>query len=107
MGRVRVHTLAGENVFLPERTIQTWQAGLRGPLLRAGDDGYEEARRVWNGMIDRRPALIVRCVGGADVTHAVRFARAHSLLVAMRGGGHNIAGTAPSATAGWSSTCLS
>jgi FAD/FMN-containing dehydrogenase len=94
MGRVRVHTVAGEDVFLSERTIQTWQAGLRGPLLRAGEDGYEEARRVWNGMIDRRPALIVRCVGVADVIHAVRFARAHGLLVAVRGGGHNVAGTA-------------
>jgi FAD/FMN-containing dehydrogenase len=94
MERVRVRTLTGEDVFLSERTIQTWQAGLRGPLLRAGDDGYGEARQVWNGMIDRLPALIVRCAGASDVIHAVRFARAHGLLVAVRGGGHNVAGTA-------------
>jgi len=64
----------------------------RGALLRAGEGGYEEARRVWNGAIDRRPALIARCAGADDVVAAVRFAREHELLVAVRGGGHAIAG---------------
>ena len=58
--------------------------GLRGPLLRPGDDGYDAARQVWNGMIDRRPALIARCAGPADVIAAVRFARTHRLLLAVQ-----------------------
>ena len=70
------------------------RARLRGELLRPGDDGYTGARTLWNAMIDRRPALIARCRGAADVVAALRFARAHDLLVAVRGGGHNIAGTA-------------
>src|SRR5262249_34402688 len=65
---------------------------LRGPLLHSGHDGYDAARRVWNGNIDRRPALIARCAGVADVLEAVRFARDHQLLLAIRGGGHNAAG---------------
>ncbi|TMJ44877.1 MAG: FAD-dependent oxidoreductase, partial [Alphaproteobacteria bacterium] len=58
------------------------------------DGGYDEARTVWNGMINRRPALIARCTGAADVIAAVRFARTHGLLVSVRGGGHNITGNA-------------
>lgn len=65
-----------------------------GELLHPGDDGYETARRIWNGAIDRRPALIARCTGPDDVISAVRFARSEGLLVAVRGGGHNVAGTA-------------
>lgn len=66
----------------------------RGELLQPGDDGYETARRIWNGAIDRRPGLIARCTGVADVLAAVRFARERNLVVAVRGGGHNVAGTA-------------
>jgi len=66
----------------------------RGELMRPGDPPYETARRVWNGAIDRRPALVARCTGVADVRAAVRFARERDLLVAVRGGGHNVAGTA-------------
>ncbi|HEY1370489.1 MAG TPA: FAD-binding oxidoreductase [Gaiellaceae bacterium] len=64
----------------------------RGTLLRPGEEGYDEARRVWNGAIDRRPALIARCAGADDVVEAVRFARKRDLLVSVRGGGHSIAG---------------
>src|SRR3954468_20617884 len=64
----------------------------RGTLLRPGEEGYAEARRVWNGAIDRRPALIARCAGADDVHEAVRFARAHDLPVAVRGGGHSVLG---------------
>jgi FAD/FMN-containing dehydrogenase len=64
----------------------------RGALLRPGEEGYEEARRVWNGSVDRRPALIARCAGADDVVEAVRYARAHDLPVSVRGGGHSIAG---------------
>src|ERR1700674_2243460 len=94
MTDLRIVTSEGTDLFLEEATVQQFAAGLRGPLLRAGDAGYDEARRVWNGMIDRRPALIARCAGVADVMAAVRFARAHGLLVSVRGGGHNITGNA-------------
>ncbi|GAA1663071.1 FAD-binding oxidoreductase [Kribbella yunnanensis] len=67
-------------------------AQLRGELLVPGDPGYEDARHVYNGMIDRRPAVIARCRGVADVVHSVRFAVEHSLPVAIRGGGHSVAG---------------
>ena len=79
---------------LDEATIQSFRASLRGDLLRPADDGYDAARRVWNGMIDRRPALIARCVGPADVVAAVNLARTHEVLVSVRGGGHNVAGNA-------------
>ncbi len=79
---------------LGEATLAEFQASLRGALLRPGNDGYETHRRVWNGMIDRHPALIVRCAGVADVISAVQFARSHHLVVAVRGGGHNVAGNA-------------
>jgi FAD/FMN-containing dehydrogenase len=66
----------------------------RGALLRPGEEGYEEGRRIWNGAIDRRPALIARCAGADDVVTAVRFARRHDLHVSVRGGGHAVAGHA-------------
>src|SRR6516165_1544997 len=69
------------------------KAGLRGALLRPGDDCYDAARKIHNAMIDRRPDFIVRCAGVADVIGAVNFARSHDLLVAVRGTGHNVAGT--------------
>jgi FAD/FMN-containing dehydrogenase len=69
-------------------------ARLRGQLLRPGDPGYDDARAVWNGMIDRRPALVVRCLGTADVVACVEFARASGLTLSVKGGGHNISGLA-------------
>jgi FAD/FMN-containing dehydrogenase len=68
--------------------------GLRGDLIAPGHADYDDARAVWNGTIDRRPGLIARCTGTADVAAAVRFARAGGLEIAVRGGGHNVAGTA-------------
>jgi FAD/FMN-containing dehydrogenase len=67
---------------------------LRGELLCPGDSGYDRARRIWNGMIDRHPAMIAQCAGVGDVISAVNFARSTGLLVAVRGGGHNVAGNA-------------
>ncbi|MGV7223487.1 MAG: FAD-binding oxidoreductase [Nitrospinales bacterium] len=67
---------------------------LRGPVLMPGDVGYEDSRIVWNAMIDRKPAFVVRCIGKADVIECVRFAREHNLLLCIKGGGHNIAGLA-------------
>jgi len=69
-------------------------AGFRGRLIHAGHAEYDHARAVWNGAVDRRPRLIARCIGAADVVAAVRFARDHDLEIAIRGGGHNVAGTA-------------
>jgi FAD/FMN-containing dehydrogenase len=77
-----------------ETTIRELRSSLRGEVLRPGDEGYDAARRVWNGMIDRSPGLIVRCQEVADVVRAVDFARINNLLVAVRGGGHNAAGLA-------------
>jgi FAD/FMN-containing dehydrogenase len=74
--------------------IDGFRASLRGQLLQPSDAGYDEARTVWNGMIDRHPAIIVRCAGVADVLAAVAFARKQDLRLAVRGGGHNIAGSA-------------
>jgi FAD/FMN-containing dehydrogenase len=69
-------------------------AGFRGELITPDHAGYDAARAVWNGAVDRRPRLIARCTGTADVAAAVRFARQHDLEIAVRGGGHNVAGTA-------------
>lgn len=91
---VQIKTRLGSSISLAEETLTTLQGQLRGALLRAGDTGYEEARKVWNGSIDHRPALIVRCLGAADVMAAVNFAREHRLLISTRAGGHNVAGTA-------------
>ncbi len=70
------------------------RAGFRGTVLGPGDEGYDTARRVWNGMFDRRPAWIARCVGTRDVVRAVEYARRDGLTIAVKGGGHNSAGSA-------------
>ena len=74
--------------------VAGFRAALRGPVLQPGDPDYDAARMVWNAMIERRPALVARCAGTADVMAAVTFARRHGLPLAVRGGGHNIAGNA-------------
>jgi FAD/FMN-containing dehydrogenase len=81
-------------VTLKEAALKAFQMKLNGRLLMAGSSEYDEARTIWNAMIDRRPALIVRCVSADDVAHAVRLAAEHRLVLAVRGGGHNIAGNA-------------
>ena len=90
----RIVTNSGSDTMLREAVIEDFKAGLRGELLCPGDDGYDDARTVWNAMIDKRPGLIVRCAGVADVINSVNLARSNNLLVAVRGGGHNVAGTA-------------
>ena len=76
-------------------TLETSLAAqLRGEVITPADDAYDEARAIWNGMIDRRPAIIARCHGVADVIAAVNHAREHALPLSVRGGGHNVAGTA-------------
>lgn len=87
-------TLDGGSTTLSDDRLDAFREGLRGDALTAGSAAYDEARSIWNGMIDRRPALIVRCAGAADVRRSVELARDHGLLTAVRGGGHNIAGNA-------------
>ncbi|MGF6726009.1 FAD/FMN-containing dehydrogenase [Paraburkholderia sp. GAS41] len=81
-------------VNLSSNAIEELKVATRGQVLRPDDPGFDEARQIWNAMIDRRPAVIVRCAGVADVRQAVAFARDNDLLLAVRGGAHNIAGSA-------------
>jgi hypothetical protein len=85
----QVETVRGA---IADAVVEEFKAGLRGRALRPGDDGYEEARRIWNGMFDRRPALIARCAGAADVVRSVNLARQHRVPLAVRGGGHSFPG---------------
>jgi FAD/FMN-containing dehydrogenase len=85
---------SGGSGGLDAADVRDLAGALRGSLLLPGDEGYDAARAVWNGAIDRRPALIARCESAADVAQAVGFARAHGLELAVRGGGHNYAGFA-------------
>src|SRR5919198_1718070 len=74
--------------------MATITTGFAGELLAPGDERYDEARKIWNGAIDRRPALIARCSGVGDIVAALRHARERDLPVAVRGGGHGVAGLA-------------
>jgi len=85
-------TTVGERDVIGEATLGELEATLRGRLVRPGDPDYDQARTVWNAAHDRRPALIIRCAGAADVIRAVEFARSEGLPVAVRGGAHSIAG---------------
>lgn len=87
-------TYNDEPVVVPARAVEDLRGALLGELLLPSDTGYDVARAVWNGLTDRRPALIARCSGPADVLVAVRFARERDLLVSVRGGAHNVAGNA-------------
>lgn len=87
-------TLNGRTIELSADALAALKLSLKGSLEVAGDPGYEDSRAVWNAMIDRRPALVVRCLGAADVIACVQFARANDLLLCLKGGGHNIAGLA-------------
>lgn len=93
MGEVRVRGMDGDRL-LPLEAVDALRSEVTGDVVLPGEPGYEDARTIWNAMIDRHPGLVVRCMNAQDVVSAVRFARDHELLVAVRGGGHNIAGTA-------------
>jgi hypothetical protein len=81
-------------VAIDDTKVQGFKANLRGQLLAPVDEGYDAARSVWNALIDRRPALIARCADAKDVVASVQFARANDLVVAIRAGGHGVAGNA-------------
>ena len=82
----------------PRSSVEAFRASFDGQVLTPGDAGYDQARAIWNGAIDRKPAVIARCATAEQVAAAIRFAREDGLEIAIRGGGHNYAGM-PSATA--------
>jgi FAD/FMN-containing dehydrogenase len=94
MSEVQFVGLKGGKIALSTDILTALRPQLRGKLCLADEAGYDEARTIWNAMIDRRPGAVVRCHGASDVMRAVRLARDNGLLVAVRGGGHNIAGNA-------------
>ena len=94
MTQATISTRDGTTTTLSEETLEEFRHRLRGPTLTSADAGFEDATRIWNGMIERSPALVVQPTGTADVVAAVDFAREHDLLLSVKGGGHNIAGTA-------------
>jgi FAD/FMN-containing dehydrogenase len=89
---LKIKSLTGADSFLKAEAVEALRSSLRGQLIDASSESYNQARSVWNAMIDRRPALIARCAGAADVIAVVNFAREHGILTAVRGGGHNVAG---------------
>ncbi len=91
---MQLRGLDGGPVAIADEAVAAFKTAFKGTLLTADDAAYDETRRVWNAMIDRRPGLIARCSGTVDVVQALRFAKAHRLLLSVRGGGHNIAGLA-------------
>jgi hypothetical protein len=94
MANVKELDSTGYIIEIEKKDIDNFRANLRGKLLLEGDEGYEEARKIWNGVIDKRPSFIVYCKGVADVIHAVNFARTNHLKTSVRSGGHNVAGGA-------------
>ncbi|HEX6850812.1 MAG TPA: FAD-binding oxidoreductase [Candidatus Polarisedimenticolaceae bacterium] len=94
MAGIEIRTIDGTSVSVPKTSVDDLRAGLRGEWCLPGHAGYDEARTIWNAMIDRRPAAIVRAASAEDVVRTVRLAAKHRLLLSVRGGGHNIAGSA-------------
>ncbi|MEX2587347.1 MAG: FAD-binding oxidoreductase [Actinomycetota bacterium] len=91
---MELETVDGRKTEISPERLKILKNQVGGEVLAEGDADYDETRLVWNGMIDKHPALIVRCCGTADVIHTVEFAQEHDALLAVRGGGHNVAGTA-------------
>lgn len=94
MTEIRLALMQGGAKVLGTDTVADFRQTLRGNICLPQEAGYDEARTIWNAMINRHPGAVVRCKGAADIIAAVRFAREHNLLLAVRGGGHNIAGNA-------------
>lgn len=90
----KFQSLIGDTRIIADESTAQLEASMRGRLLRSTDADYDMSRQIWNGMIDKRPALIAECFGTADVLAAVRFASEHEIVTSVRGGGHNIAGSA-------------
>ncbi len=94
MSEITIGRRTGGKKPVASEAVEALRLALRGQLLQPGQDGYDAARSIWNAMVDKRPAIIARCAGVADVLRSMAFVRQHDLLVAVRGGGHNIAGNA-------------
>ena len=94
MPELTLTTRDGGTTSISSDAVDAFTGSVSGSVLTAASPGYDEARSIWNAMIDRRPGVIVECAAAEDVVQAVNFAREHNLLVAVRGGGHNIAGSA-------------
>ena len=94
MSTTDIYTQSNNKTLLDDKIIDELRKSLRGELITSKNQNYDELRKVWNGMIDKRPAMIVRCTGTADVMAAVDFARENDILLSIRGGGHNVAGKA-------------
>ncbi len=92
MADLNIATLSGEYAVISEAEVEDFRGSLHGESLLPGDDGYDGARQIWNAMVDKRPALIARCSGTADVINSVNFAKENGLLISVRGGGHNFPG---------------
>jgi len=88
----RIRNRYGDDIDLRSEELEQFAARLRGTLIQPHDVDYDEARKVYNAMHDRRPSLIVRATGVADVMAAVEFSHKHNLLLAVRGGGHSVPG---------------
>jgi FAD/FMN-containing dehydrogenase len=93
MTELTIRTLDASRT-MSEKALAAYRGALRGPLVMPGEDGYDAARTIWNAMVDRRPAVVPRCMSAADVVRTFKLARNEKFLVAVRGGGHNIAGNA-------------
>jgi len=89
---IRESRLMADNMTVTRSAMEALAVSIRGEMFRPGDRGYDQHRRVWNGSIDRHPMLVVRCRDAQDVKAALRFAREHNLLTAVRGGGHSFPG---------------
>jgi FAD/FMN-containing dehydrogenase len=94
MKSISVKSRNDESRTLRAQVIQNLRSAVEGEVLCEHDADYDAARRIWNGMVDKHPTMIVQCTGTADVVQAVNFAREQDLLVSIRGGGHNVAGSA-------------
>ncbi|MFC2084191.1 FAD-binding oxidoreductase [Bacteroidota bacterium] len=94
MKKIKAKSLSGEDIIINSGSIEKFKNQLSGKLLLEADSDYDEARKIWNGMIDRKPALIVRATEESDIVNSVNFARDNNILLSVKGGGHNIAGNA-------------
>ncbi len=92
MPDLKIATLSGNYAEISERMVKDFRGSLHGGALLPGEEGYDSARQLWNGMVDKRPAIIARCSGAADVINSVNFAKENSLVISVRGGGHNFPG---------------
>ena len=96
MNHLNLKTNGEGQTTIEKSKIEEFKTGLRGKVLSAGEHGYDHARKIWNGMFDRKPGIIARCIGTSDVIKALNFARGNDLEISVKGGGHNSAGSAVS-----------